>query len=163
MPQLAIRKGDYNLQGALDEINFIKKITKGTVFSGNKASKENFISNSKNGNVLHLAMHAFLNNKNPELSYLAFSDNIKDNKLFISELYGLNLNAKLAVLSACNTGVGNIKSGEGMVSLNRAFIYAGVPTTVSSLWSVPDIAIQPEITYGRIGIETIIKSSVCLA
>ncbi|WP_117885552.1 CHAT domain-containing protein [Aureibaculum luteum] len=138
LPQLAIRKGDYNLPGALDEINFIKKITNGTVFSGNKASKENFISNSKDGNVLHLAMHAFLNNKNSELSYFAFSDNIKDNKLFLSELYGLNLNAKLAVLSACNTGVGNIKSGKGIVSLNRAFIYAGVPTTVSSLWSVPD-------------------------
>ena len=136
--QLATRDGDYNLEGAISEAKLLEKITKGKLFSGAKASKANFISNAKNSNVLHLAMHAFLNNENPELSYLAFSDNIKNNKMYISELYGLNLNSNLAVLSACNTGIGNIISGKGMVSLNRAFTYAGVPTTISSLWSVPD-------------------------
>ena len=137
-PQLAVRNGEYNLKGAISETKLLKEITKGKLFSGEKASKSNFISNAKNSNVLHFAMHAFINNENSELSYLAFSDDKKDNKMYISELYGLNLNANLAVLSACNTGIGNIKSGEGMVSLNRAFTYAGIPTTISSLWSVPD-------------------------
>jgi len=140
--QLAVRAGKYNLQGALEEVKAVKKITKGKIFSGNKASKDNFIMNAEKDAVLHLAMHAFLNNENPELSNLVFSDNIEDNRMYISELYGLNLKSKLAVLSACNTGVGGIRSGKGVVSLNRAFIYAGVPTTISSLWSSPDEATQ---------------------
>ena len=50
----------------------------------------------------------------------------------------MSLNAKLACLSACNTGFGQIKSGEGVVSLAKGFFYAGVPNVMMSLWSVPD-------------------------
>ncbi|MEL6988581.1 MAG: CHAT domain-containing protein, partial [Bacteroidota bacterium] len=57
-----------------------------------------------------------------------------------NELCNMNLNAQLAVLSACNTGSGSYKKGEGNMSLSRAFNYAGVPTTVHSLWKVPDEA-----------------------
>ena len=48
------------------------------------------------------------------------------------------LNADLAVLSACNTGFGVLRKGEGVMSIARAFTYAGVPATVTSLWSAPD-------------------------
>ena len=51
----------------------------------------------------------------------------------------MQLNADLAVLSACNTGYGKLSRGEGVMSLARAFTYAGVPATVTSLWKVPDL------------------------
>ena len=53
-------------------------------------------------------------------------------------MYGINVNADLAVLSACNTRVGVLQKGEGVTSVSRAFTYAGVPSTVTSLWKVPD-------------------------
>jgi CHAT domain-containing protein len=54
----------------------------------------------------------------------------------------MNLQAEMAVLSACNTGVGNFELDKGVISLHRAFTQAGVPTTVSSLWEAPDDATQ---------------------
>jgi CHAT domain-containing protein len=54
------------------------------------------------------------------------------------ELFGMNLNARLAVLSACNTGSGRLIEGEGIMNLARGFIYAGVPSIVMTLWSVED-------------------------
>lgn len=131
-----------SLKGAEEETKKISKIIKGTTFLGKEATKENFIKNTKNEGILHLAMHAFINNDHPELSNFVFSDSQEDYKLYISELYGLNFNANLAVLSACKTGVGGFKSGEGLVSLSRAFTFAGVPATVSSLWSAPDKSTQ---------------------
>jgi len=80
-------------------------------------------------------MHSNLFDDNLNESSLVFSNNVK---LYFSELYGLNFPAKMAVLSACDTGNGNLKSGEGIMSLSRAFTYAGVQSSVYSLWQVPD-------------------------
>ena len=88
--------------------------------------------------MLHLAMHSNVNNENSEFSNLEFSTDNEDNKLYISELYNMSFNADLAVLSACNTAVGHLKKGEGLISVSKAFTYAGVPSTVTSLWKVPD-------------------------
>ena len=87
-------------------------------------------------------MHASLNSTTPELSHLIFTEGNTDNKLYLEELYGMNLKADMAVLSACNTGVGEFELDKGIISLHRAFTQAGVPTTVSSLWSAPDNATQ---------------------
>lgn len=127
-----------NLEGATNESKSINKIFKGKLFIGDKALKSEFINNAQNANLLHLAMHANLNDENPELSYFSFAENEKDNKMHLEELYALSLNAELAVLSACNTGKINLENPEGAVSLKRAFVFAGVPATVSSLWQVPD-------------------------
>jgi CHAT domain-containing protein len=63
-----------------------------------------------------------------------------ENLLSAIEMYSMKLNSELAVLSACNTGVGQLYRGEGIMSFSRAFAYAGVPSAVISLWKVPDIA-----------------------
>jgi CHAT domain-containing protein len=68
-------------------------------------------------------------------SSLVFTNN---QKVFFNELYQLNFPAKMVVLSACDTGNGNLKSGEGIMSLSRALTYAGVQSSVYSLWQVPD-------------------------
>jgi len=137
--ELAVRGAPYNLTGAREEIKAIANITnKNEFYDGDIATKKAFMKLSKDISIIHLSMHSFLNDEIPELNSLIFSDKENDYKLYISELYGLKLNANLAVLSACNTGVGKLKDGKGIVSMNSAFTYAGVPSTVSSLWSAPD-------------------------
>ncbi len=72
---------------------------------------------------------------------MVFSDNPEygeDGMLNVYELYNMDLRANLVVLSACNTGAGKIIGGEGIMSLSRAFFYAGVPNVLLTLWTVTD-------------------------
>ncbi|MFD2823930.1 CHAT domain-containing protein [Lacinutrix iliipiscaria] len=100
------------------------------------ASKEAFLNNANSYTILHLAMHSNINNENPDFSNLEFVDG----DLLVSELYNKSINAKLAVLSACESGSGSFEKGEGIQSISRAFTYTGIPSTVISLWKVDDLA-----------------------
>ena len=130
-----VRSGSYELKGAKAEAEHINSIFGGDLFLGNMASKENFLEKCSEYDILHLAMHAIVNEEDSDLSSLIFSDN---ERLYLSELYNMRIPAHLAVLSACDTGSGELKDGEGVQSLSRAFTYAGVKSTVMSLWPVPD-------------------------
>lgn len=138
--QLAVRGEPYSLSGTLEEVKSISKIHKSTLFINEQATKKVFKNLSNKYAIIHLSMHSFLNDEDSELNSLVFSDNNDDYEMYISELFGLHLNADLVVLSACNTGVGNLKTGKGMVSMSNAFTYAGIPSTISSLWSAPDLS-----------------------
>ncbi|TMM30483.1 CHAT domain-containing protein [Polaribacter aestuariivivens] len=135
-----------NLQGANEEVKNIVKFFPSKIYKNELASKNSFIKNSKNASILHLAMHAEIDHKKPELSHFLFSDNEED-KLYLEELYGLKLNSDLAVLSACNTGSGSINNNLALVSIQRAFNFSGVPSTVSSLWEIPDEATKEIMIY----------------
>jgi CHAT domain-containing protein len=88
---------------------------------------------------LHLATHAQINEAQPELSALIFKPGDgEDGYLDVREIFSLKLSADLAVLSACETGLGKEVTGEGLIGLTRAFFYAGVPSLVVSLWNVVD-------------------------
>lgn len=137
--QIALRGSSYNLAGAKKEVYEIATLFDAAVYEDALASKKQFMATT-NTSVIHHAGHAYSNDKDPELASLLFSDSDTDNHLYISELYGLKLDVDLAVLSACNTGIGGIKEGQGVVSIAQAFLFAGVPATVSSLWSAPDKA-----------------------
>ncbi|MCH2021734.1 MAG: CHAT domain-containing protein [Saprospiraceae bacterium] len=108
----------------------------------NKAANEKYIKKEgRNYGVIHLAMHGILDPRTPMLSSLAFTednDSIEDNFLQAFEISRLKLNADLIVLSACETGFGEFEQGEGVVSLARSFMYAGVPSLLVSLWQVND-------------------------
>ncbi|MGJ8591039.1 MAG: CHAT domain-containing protein [Aquaticitalea sp.] len=132
------------LPKASEEIKSILKIFKGMDYLN--ATKSNFMEHANDYNVLHLAMHSNIDQTHPEFSSLNFYGE-SDNKLFISELYNETLNAKMAVLSACDTGNGFYENGEGVISLSRAFNYAGIPSTVMSLWKVDDEATAKIMTY----------------
>ncbi len=92
--------------------------------------------------ILHLATHGVLDDRNPMYSHLVLAqtgnDEKEDGLLEARELLDLDLQADLAVLSACETGRGKIGAGEGMIGLTWALFVAGVPTTVVSQWKVAD-------------------------
>ena len=70
---------------------------------------------------------------------LSQSNNVlEDGLLQTYEIYNMRLNANLTVLSGCNSGIGELKRGEGLIGMRRAFLYAGVPSIVVSLWPVED-------------------------
>jgi tetratricopeptide (TPR) repeat protein len=90
-------------------------------------------------NYLHFATHGVVDETDPELSQIFLNESSpEDGHLFAGEIYNLNLNADLAVLSACQTGLGKFSKGEGVIGLSRALVYAGARNLVVSFWSVAD-------------------------
>jgi CHAT domain-containing protein len=129
------------LVNAQEEVSNVINIFHGDIFNNEKATESNFKLNSEGYDVLHLAMHTIIDDEDPMYSKMVFSmgnDSTNDGYLNTFEIYNLNLKAQLAVLSACNTGSGKIRNGEGIMSLARGFIYAGVPSIVMTLWEVDD-------------------------
>ena len=123
------------------EVAGIAKIIGGKAYLATRATEQSFKKTVGDYRILHLAMHAFSNDENPLLSGLAFTpdaDSTEDDFLHTAEIYDLPLQAELAVLSACNTGYGKLVKGEGVMSLARAFRYAGCPSVAMSLWKVDD-------------------------
>ncbi|MEJ7617316.1 MAG: CHAT domain-containing protein [Pyrinomonadaceae bacterium] len=92
--------------------------------------------------VIHIATHGLLNAARPQFSGLVLSlvgDAAGgDGFLRTDEIFNLRLGSPLVMLSACETGLGREKRGEGVIGLTRAFMYAGAPTVGVSLWSVAD-------------------------
>ncbi len=128
----------YNLSNSLssnlDETKEISELFNGKAFVGNNSSVNNFLENSRENSIVHLAMHVEINNDHPMYNKLIFSDG----ELTSSKIYVSGIKANLAVLSACNTGFGKLEKGEGVMSMARAFNYSGVPSIVMSLWKIPD-------------------------
>lgn len=127
-----------NLNAAKEEVKIISELLDGNVFEGKNATKSNFIQATENYNVLHLAMHTQYADWGENQSNLMFYEDEEEEILSVQEIYTLSIAAKLAVLSACNTGTGNENPSEGIQSLARAFHYAGSDAVVMSLWKVPD-------------------------
>ena len=121
------------------EVQKIRELTNGKEISGKGATKNSFLEQAPNASILHLATHSEIDPLNPMLSKMHFySDEERKGELTASEIYNLNLNANMIVLSACSTGLGDNESGDGVMSLSRAFTYAGISSTVMSLWKVSD-------------------------
>lgn len=135
---ILVRDGLFELPGAKQEVMDIAQMVDGKTFVGKQATKQNFKDAAGEYSILHLAMHTLLENQQPLFSKFLFSQSDTNHTLTVSELYNLPLKTDLAVLSACNTGIGKIMPGEGMQSLSHAFTVAGCPATIMTLWSVPD-------------------------
>ncbi len=129
------------IPGVQKEVENISRIFNSSVYEDKQATETNFKDRAGNYGLLHLAMHTIINDENPLYSKLVFyqnNDKQNDGLLNTYELFNMDLNAQLAVLSACNTGAGLLQKGEGIMSLARGFFYAGVPSIVMTLWSVED-------------------------
>jgi len=91
--------------------------------------------------IIHVATHGLLNAERPQFTGVVLSlvgNKSQDGFLRTDEVFNLRLGSPLVVLSACETGLGKEKRGEGVMGLTRAFMYAGAPTVGVSLWSVAD-------------------------
>ena len=109
---------------------------------GADARESTFKSEAGQFRILHLATHGVLNDVNPMSSNLRLApedDGKEDGLLEAREIMEMHLHADLAVLSACETGRGDIRAGEGVMGLAWAFFVAGTPTTVVSLWNVESV------------------------
>jgi CHAT domain-containing protein len=135
------RKNLHPIPGVYDEVKSIHKLISGEVYYGGEATEKNFLATAGYFDILHLAMHTVIDNYNPLYSKLIFtldSDSLYDGYLNTSEVFGLNLKARMVVLSACSTGEGEFNNGEGVMSLARGFVYAGSPSIIMTMWEVED-------------------------
>lgn len=143
--RMQLRKGLIELEGAKGEVSFLQKIYKGAFYIGETATEATFRSNIGKHSMIHLALHGVVDNRIPMNSGLFFTedgDTIQDNVLFAYELSGLDMNANLLVLSACSTGDGTYKRGEGVLSIGRGFMYAGAASIMTTLWQINDQSSQ---------------------
>lgn len=131
-----------NLTNTQDEIKSLDDYFNVKAYIGKAATETSFKNIAGKYKVLHLAMHTIINNENPLYSKLIFfkpqENSTDDGMLNASELINIELHADMAVLSACNTGSGKMRKGEGIMSLSRDFFYAGVPGIIMTTWAVED-------------------------
>ncbi|MEM7107055.1 MAG: CHAT domain-containing tetratricopeptide repeat protein [Bacteroidota bacterium] len=123
------------------ELTSLNSLMNGNAFVDSLATERNFKDAARQASILHLSMHALIDDNNPMNSKLIFfqdEDSIEDGFLHTFEIFNLNINAQMAVLSACQTGVGEFVDGDGVMSLAQGFAYAGVPSIVMSHWNVDD-------------------------
>ena len=117
----------------------------GRIYLESAATKEVFLSMASRSGIIHLATHAKADSRQPLNSYISFypkaTDSLSAYRLYTAELYNLHLDSvKLVVLSACETGGGQLLRGEGVMSLARAFAYAGCSNIAMTLWRAEDQA-----------------------
>jgi CHAT domain-containing protein/Tfp pilus assembly protein PilF len=140
------KDGLLELPGTESEVNEISQLFasrnfKSMVFSHGEANEKKVKEGPlKNYSYLHFATHGIVDEINPERSriYLHADSNNEDGNLYAGEIYNMELNANLVTLSACQTGLGKISKGEGVIGLSRALVYAGSKNIIVSFWSVAD-------------------------
>ncbi len=146
-----------NLPGSLAEVRAIKKIIPGAdLYVGETVSEATVKELSQSGNlknyeVLHFAVHGVVVPEVPELSAIILSQDDKDTSgedgfLSVKEITALSLQADFVNLSACETGLGKIYGGEGVVGLTQSFLVAGAKGLSVSLWKVSDDATRDFMT-----------------
>ncbi len=114
------------------EIEFGASQFSSKTFLFEKATKKNFIDNTNGNTIIHLASHS--NASDAENPWIAFGDE----KITLDELYLTQNSADLVVLSACETSLGELNQGEGVMSLSRGFFNTGTNSVLSTLWNVND-------------------------
>ena len=130
-----------------DEVYAIHEIMGGDTLIGSNATKEQFRKYARQYNILHLATHAILDERESKLSYIAFSgadENGDTEKIYLLDLYNYHFPLlDMVVLSACETGIGELQKGEGIISLARGFTSTGAKSIITSLWEISDKPTAP--------------------
>lgn len=137
--------------GELEDLAFTKieakkivSILGGKLVKGQEATVSSFKESAPYWRLLHLSTHSQANAEKGDLGFAAFSpepeDSSRQSWLYANDLYQMEIRADQVVLSGCETGQGELKESEGVISLGRGFLYAGAGSVVSSLWPVSDQA-----------------------
>jgi CHAT domain-containing protein len=130
-----------SLLSAEKEVNAIASLYGTQPLIGAAATESAVFSQSESAEILHLSVHGEFNKHNPLFSTLHLAaDEQHDGRLEVHDIYALDLTkaTNLVVLSACQTQLGELTRGDEVVGLNRAFLYAGTPSVIATLWSVQD-------------------------
>jgi CHAT domain-containing protein len=145
---------DYDLPFAGQEVRRISEQVAGAKLLTRGQATESALKRYGNSfRYLHLASHGTFDAERPLLSgLLLVGDSQNDGILTVGELYDLQLNADLVTLSACETALGKVASGDDVVGFTRGFLYAGASSIISSLWQVDDAATSDLMTgfYARL-------------
>lgn len=128
------------LPGTTREVSHISTLFSNPTVTYEKSSTEAYFKSTVMPfKYIHLATHGILDQRQPLYSYLLLAPTAEeDGQLTVSEVFGLNMNAYMVVLSACETALGSMNRGDEIVGLSRAFIYAGSRNVIVSLWNVAD-------------------------
>lgn len=126
-------KTAFELSYSKKELEFIKSNFKGKYLENADAGFNNFKKNLSNYSILHLSTHTSSGDIETPASIKFY-----DQEILYSELYNLNMNPDLVVLSACETGIGKLYKAEGAMSVARGFQFAGAQNLLFSLWKVND-------------------------
>jgi CHAT domain-containing protein len=131
------------------EVRDLEKIYPGAkILIGEAASEASFKQHAGAHGIVHVASHGEFNSNTPLLSCLRLSaGNGEDGRLETREVFSLNLDAYLVTLSACNTAIGKLTKGDDVVGLTRAFIFAGTPSILGTIWSVNDESTSKFMKY----------------
>lgn len=125
-----------SLPGTATEVHAVAALlppTEVTLLTGDEAIPLRVEHAAPNATILHFATHAIVDSEHPEKTFLA----LDGGRLTLDDVYALHLHARLVVLSACRTGLGQI-TGDGVAGLSRAFFYAGSASVLTTLWDVAD-------------------------
>ncbi len=133
---------NYALTFSKDEMQSIKNNFDGTFLENDRATFHNFKTNAPNYSILHLSTHASSGDTETPASIKFY-----DQEILYSELYNLNINPNLVVLSACETGIGKLYKSEGAMSIARGFQFAGAQNLLFSLWKVNDYTTSVFMDY----------------
>jgi CHAT domain-containing protein len=138
----------------------------GTRYLDSAATKERFLAGLDKYPVIHLATHAVSSIDNSSASFIAFYPQKRsrtEDCLFLAELYNLNMNkTRLVIISACETGQGELVNNEGVISLARAFAYAGCESSICSLWRADDRSTSAILSRFHVYLEKGISRSKAL-
>lgn len=139
-PMLALGNPDGTLLHAGAEAWAAARLYGAEPLLGGAASEGAVVARAGQAGILHLAAHALLNPLNPLFTRIELApDRAHDGNLEMHEVFGLDLSRTgLVVLSGCRTQLGELSAGDEIEGLTRAFLYAGTPAVVSSLWDVED-------------------------
>ena len=142
------REGLNTLPYSGEEIYKAAKILNGKTLVGKEASLEEITKILAHYKVLHFATHGKANKEKGKFSYLALSPLHTDYRLYASDISQMNLNnPELVVLSACESGAGEMQAGEGIISIAKSFIQCGAQSIVTTLWNVNDEKTKELMTY----------------
>ena len=120
-----------NLNFSQDELSKVSSLVKVDLYTDKAATVACFLKNQADYAVLHLSTHAFSSFSEAQ-PHIVFADSL----LYLADLYQQYIPANLVVLSACQTQIGKLAPGEGVLGLSRGFFYAGTRSVVSSLWNL---------------------------
>ncbi|MEL7148569.1 MAG: CHAT domain-containing protein, partial [Bacteroidota bacterium] len=128
------------------EVEAMQASLGGEKYTGEQATREQFLKALAGNSVFHLSAHSLYNDRSPLSSAIYFSSSSAteavegDDALFAFEIYARKIDAELGILTSCDSGFGAYRTGEGLVSLRRAFYFAGCRSLVASLWQANDRA-----------------------